>query len=72
MTIEFTICDKVWKPGEDWLDLCVEMCEDFVVPKMFVSGLKDSAVAQCPNTVEFRLDVERVGELVSILLNLKG
>lgn len=72
MTIEFTVCDKVWKSGKDWLDLRVEMSEDFVVPKMFVAGLKDSAVAQCSNPVKFGLDVERVGELVSILLDLKG
>ena len=72
MTIEFAICDEVWKSGKDWLDLRVEMSEDFVVPKMLVAGLKDSAVAQCSNTIEFGLNVEGIGELVSILLNLKG
>ena len=72
MTIEFTVCDEVWVSGKDWLDLCVEMSEDFVVPKMFVSGLKDSAVTQCSNPVELGLNVEGVGELVPILLDLKG
>ena len=72
MTIEFAICDEAGKPSKDWLDLCVEMSEDLVIPKMLVSGLKDSAVAQGPNAVEFWLDVEGIGELVPILLNFKG
>ena len=72
MTIEFAVCDKVWKSGKDWLDLLVKMCEDFVVPKMFVSGLEVGAVAERTDAVKFGLDVERVGELVSILLDLKG
>ena len=72
MTIEFAICDEAGKPSKDWLDLCVEMSEDLVIPKMFVSGLKDSAVTQCSNPVELGLNVEGIGELVSILLDLKG
>lgn len=72
VTIEFTICDEIGEASEDRLDLFVQMCENFVVPKVLIAGLESRAVAECADSVELGLDVERVGKGVSILLHLKG